>query len=294
MNIPLGQLVIWVKLYILQMRGGNWVRQASTTANWLYGVHFVNATTGWAVGLDSTIVHTTDGGANWVRQITNASNGFRFTDVQFIDEMNGWVVGIYGSIFLTTDGSATWQEIPSGTFTDLYSVHFVDHNNGWIVGNFGIILRSTDGGFTWGSQFSGVSSNTLASVYFVNAQNGWVTGEGGTILHTTDGGGIVGIEINETASTLPQSFLLSQNFPNPFNPNTTIKWQIPETGLVTLKIFDVLGREVTTLVNEEKPAGEYEVEFNTSTINHHPSSGIYFYQLKAGNFIQTKKMILIK
>ena len=92
----------------------------------------------------------------------------------------------------------------------------------------------------------------------------------------------------------PKSFKLNQNFPNPFNPSTTIRFELPLSGLVTLKIYDVLGNEVTTLVNEEKPAGEYEIDFNTSTINHHPSSGVYFYQLKAGSFIKTKKMILIK
>jgi photosystem II stability/assembly factor-like uncharacterized protein len=178
--------------------------------------------------LDSTILHTTDGGTNWVRQITNASNGFRFTDVQFIDEMHGWVVGITGSIFLTTDGSATWQEIPSGTFESLGSVHFIDYNNGWTVGDAGTILRTRDGGFTWEQQFSGVAANTLTSVCFVDTMNGWATGERGTILHTTDGGGIVGVEINETSSNLPESYLLLQNYPNPFNPSTTIRWQISE------------------------------------------------------------------
>jgi len=90
--------------------------------------------------------------------------------------------------------------------------------------------------------------------------------------------------------TFPQKFELYQNYPNPFNPTTTIKWQQPEVGFVTLKIFDVLGREVTTLLNEERPAGEYEVEF----IGNRLSSGIYFYQLKAGNYIQTKKNVATK
>jgi len=99
----------------------------------------------------------------------------------------------------------------------------------------------------------------------------------------------------------PAEYLLLQNYPNPFNPSTTIRFSIPQPQLVTLKVFDVLGNEVATLVNEELPAGGYEVEFNTSTINHHPSSGIYFYQLKvypanggAGSFIKTKKMVLMK
>jgi len=254
----------------------------------LYGVHFVNATTGWAVGLDSTIVHTTDGGANWVRQITNASNGFRFTDVQFIDEMNGWVVGIYGSIFLTTDGSATWQEIQSGTSESLISVHFVDDNKGWVAGDAGTILRTRDGGFTWEHQFSGVATNTLTSVCFVDTLNGWATGDGGTIVHTTDGGGVM--DVIEIKSELPTNYLLSQNYPNPFNPSTRIKFTIPELRFTILKIYDVLGNEIAALVNEELPAGEYEIKFNSDGL----TSGIYFYQLKAGSYIETKKMLLLK
>ncbi|NNG26411.1 MAG: T9SS type A sorting domain-containing protein [Ignavibacteriaceae bacterium] len=90
------------------------------------------------------------------------------------------------------------------------------------------------------------------------------------------------------------SYSLSQNYPNPFNPSTNIKYQIFEAGLVSLKIYDVLGNEIVTLVDEEKPAGLYEVNFNSGSIHQNISSGIYFYQLKAGNFIQTKKMLLIK
>ena len=103
-----------------------------------------------------------------------------------------------------------------------------------------------------------------------------------------------------TEENLPDGFMLYQNYPNPFNPSTKIKFTIPVTlsevegSLVTLKIYDVLGNEVSTLVNEEKPAGIYEVEFNTSNINHHPSSGVYFYQLKAGSFVEIKKMVLMK
>jgi len=85
-------------------------------------------------------------------------------------------------------------------------------------------------------------------------------------------------------------FRLSQNYPNPFNPITVIKYKIPGISFVTIKVYDVLGSEVTTLVNEEKPAGEYEVEFNGSEL----TSGIYFYQLKAGSFVETKKMAFIK
>jgi hypothetical protein len=99
---------------------------------------------------------------------------------------------------------------------------------------------------------------------------------------------LVGVE-NESILA-PENFYLAQNYPNPFNPATHFGFRIANFGLVTLKVFDVLGNEVSTLVNEEKPAGEYEVEFNARNL----SSGVYFYQLKAGSFVQTKKMILLR
>jgi len=86
------------------------------------------------------------------------------------------------------------------------------------------------------------------------------------------------------------TFNLNQNYPNPFNPVTIIRYQIPERGFITLKVYDVLGNEVATLINEEKPTGSYYVEFDGSNL----SSGIYYYRLSAGNFVATKKLILLK
>lgn len=95
--------------------------------------------------------------------------------------------------------------------------------------------------------------------------------------------------VNET-SVVPENYVLSQNYPNPFNPETTIKFSIPQQQFVSLKVYDILGNEVATLVNEVKQAGNYEVKLNGSAL----SSGIYFYSLKAGNFTKTLKMTLIK
>ena len=101
-------------------------------------------------------------------------------------------------------------------------------------------------------------------------------------------GGVTNINISENRQ--PESFKLFQNYPNPFNPGTTISYTLPNSGNVTFKIYNILGDEVATLINEVKPAGNYEVEFNANGL----ASGIYFYQLKAGEFVQTKKMILMK
>jgi len=116
-------------------------------------------------------------------------------------------------------------------------------------------------------------------VYPLHIGNEWEMMEG---TYVTD--------INEINISNLNTFLLAQNYPNPFNPVTTIKYQIPKISFVTLKIYDVLGNEITTLVNQEKPSGRYEVEFDALAL----PSGIYFYKLQAGSFVQTKKMVLMK
>ena len=88
----------------------------------------------------------------------------------------------------------------------------------------------------------------------------------------------------------PENFRLEQNYPNPFNPTTTIKYSIPESGIVSLKFYDILGNEVASLVNEEKAPGVYSVTFDAGNL----SSGVYFYKIQAGKFTESKKMTLIK
>ncbi len=104
-----------------------------------------------------------------------------------------------------------------------------------------------------------------------------------------NGVGRMPVDVNDE-NNLPKEYSLSQNYPNPFNPTTKIKYTIPKTNFVKIKIYDVLGNEITTLVNEEKSAGNYEIEFSGKGL----SSGIYFYKIEAGEFISFKKMILLK
>jgi len=88
---------------------------------------------------------------------------------------------------------------------------------------------------------------------------------------------------------IPKEYSIS-NYPNPFNPSTTINYQLPENGFVTIKVYDILGKEVATLVNENKQAGYHKIDFDGSKL----TSGIYIYTIKANNFAQSKKMILAK
>jgi endo-1,4-beta-xylanase len=96
--------------------------------------------------------------------------------------------------------------------------------------------------------------------------------------------------VTETASKLPSTYELEQNFPNPFNPATSIRYSIPSTSKVMLRVFDVLGREVQTLVNTVQAPGQYTVTFNAEKL----ATGVYFYQLQAGYFTETKKLLLVK
>jgi photosystem II stability/assembly factor-like uncharacterized protein len=188
------------------------------------------------------------------------------------DEGETWVTTIFNTpLFgITTD----WSLLPRGRYA---------------VGESGIILKSYDLGETWQQQQSGTTVNlNNVDVSWMDVDYVFVVGDNGTILRTTTGG--EPINRSEDENQKPYKYALEQNYPNPFNPTTTIKYQIPELSFVTLRVYDVLGNEVAALINQEKSAGSYEVEFNGNEL----TSGIYFYRLQAGFFIETKKMLLIK
>ena len=107
------------------------------------------------------------------------------------------------------------------------------------------------------------------------------------ILRTTNGG-VTGV--TDKSNEIPLSFTLDQNYPNPFNPGTMISFDVPSKSFVTLKVFDALGREVSTLLAEELSAGAYSRRWNAANV----PSGVYFYRLQAGEYVETKRMILLK
>ena len=111
----------------------------------------------------------------------------------------------------------------------------------------------------------------------------------GGIINNQTFGSPLSVKYNDN-NKVHEKFVLYHNYPNPFNPSTTIQYEIPNSGLVTIKVYDVLGREVKTLVNQYQNMGSHEANFNAGNL----SSGVYFYQLRAGDFVSTKKMILVK
>jgi hypothetical protein len=101
---------------------------------------------------------------------------------------------------------------------------------------------------------------------------------------------VAAMGVDDEINLIPIAFSFDQNYPNPFNPATTITYAVPQNSFISLRVFDILGNEVQTLVNETKSAGTYTVSFDAASV----PSGVYFYSLEAGNFISTKKMVLIK
>ena len=166
----------------------------------------------------------------------------------------------------------------------MYGVGFTDANNGTAVGSGGTILRTTNGGTTWTFQESGTSA-TFYGVSFSDRNTGTVVGW--VILRTTNGGVTF---VNHTSSEIPESFSLYQNYPNPFNPVTIITFRLQSKAFVSLKVFDTLGREISNLLSKELPSGPYSQQWNATGF----PSGVYFYRLQAGSFVETKKLVLLR
>ncbi|MCR4417253.1 MAG: T9SS type A sorting domain-containing protein [Ignavibacteria bacterium] len=212
-------------------------------------------------------------------------------------------------LLIKTDssGNPVWERTYGGEFSEQANSVRQLPDGGFIIaaqtGSFGAggydvyVLRTKATGDTlWTRALGGASDDRGFSVELLNdgvviAGWAWSFGQGLGDVYLLKLWDPV-LEVHEN-SHLPRTMELLQNYPNPFNPSTKITWQSPVSGYITLKVYDVLGREVATLVDEYRNAGSYEVEFNAGQTSN-LSSGVYFYKLQVGEFVQTKKMILIK
>jgi hypothetical protein len=156
-------------------------------------------------------------------------------------------------------------------------------------------LRTTDGGITWNQSIQ--LQNWLYGVRFTDSNTGIAIGDHGTILRTTTGGTTWIEDEPSSIVQIPKQFTLSQNYPNPFNPSTTISFTLPSKSFISLKIYDLLGREVATLASEVLSAGRYTRQWNAMNM----PSGVYFYRLQVypdavgtGSYSETKKLVLIR
>ncbi|MDP4197117.1 MAG: YCF48-related protein [Bacteroidota bacterium] len=299
--------------------------QLTDSLSILYDISFLDNSTGYIVGKDDTggvIYKTTDGGISWMKALSYPKSAL--VKIKFPKPQLGWIVS-NSTILRSTDKGVTWQEqklsydynhypsfaalgdyawFPNGKFLHLTTdagltwkksaesqseaisaVSFSDINNGFCGTAEGSLLHTTDGGMTW-ADIEYITRLEFFSAAASPRNNAWLVGSGGKILHY---GTLLTSVTPEGKSTIKE-YSLSQNFPNPFNPTTTIIYNIKEQVHVELKIYDILGREILTLVNKVQSAGKYKVLFDGSKLK----SGVYLYTIQAGAFRNSKKLLLIK
>jgi hypothetical protein len=272
--------------------GENWVRQSVEIDNRLYDIYFVDENIGWAVGEDGIILNTTDGGENWISQSSATTNNL--SSVHFIDENTGWVVGANGTILKTTNGGIIPVELTS--FTAIAQSDYVELK--WTtateLNNLGFeIERKLDNsdwdriGFVEGH---GTTTSPIEYSYSDDIKNITANSLAYRLKQIDFDGSYEYSDEVLVGNPAPSDYALHQNYPNPFNPVTIINYSLPLKSQVELVVYNTLGEEVIQLVNEEKEAGSYSVQLNATGL----SSGIYFYQLQAGSFVETKKMVLMK
>ncbi len=252
-------------------------------------ITFIDSKTGFACGYDMNNAYgivrkTTNAGITWYTSVYPV--GMTYTPSIFFTGDTGYLCNNVGKIYQSNDTGETWTLSSTLGGFSLHDIYFINPDTGWTVG-YGAICRTTNSGINWQNQIEGPSWFKCSSVYFLNALTGFVISESWLLKTTTGGGLITG---NTTSILLPTVYSLSQNYPNPFNPQTKIKFAVPKASFTKLIVYDLLGGEVTTLVNEELRPGTYEADWDGSNY----SSGVYFYKLMASDFSETKKMVLMK
>ncbi len=311
--------------------GLTWSQIYSGTFTRLFlGVYFTDPNYGMIGGEDGKVLKTTDGGANWITQ--NAFGFALLHGVYIFNSDSAYVVGTPEQVYKTTDGGTTWTEdIVSNYNVAFYKVKFTDNNMGVICGSQGTILIKTDYVPVELTGFSGSVNGTSAVLNWTTSTEtnnkgfgverksnnsdwqevGFVPGFGTSTqqhsysysddqlnagsysyrLKQTDfDGSFKYSNIVDIKMSVPSEFSLDQNYPNPFNPSTSISFSIPENQFVNLTVYNSLGEKVSVLVNKVLTAGQHTINFNASGL----SSGIYMVRMTSGNFVNTKKMNLLK
>ena len=279
--------------------GSSWI-DAEVDSNMVSGFpvfkfNFLNDQFGYACGgrLDvaGVIWRTTDSGLSWTAKGVSTDEVF---DIFIFDSLNAITLsgdpeGFYPIAKIrTTNSGEGWSNDTLSFFGLSFAIDFRTYNEGWSASGYKFLL-TTNRGETW-SEFETPDSTVIFDLQFTDARNGYAVGTNGTILKFDPT--LVNVE---TMQETPGEFILYQNYPNPFNPTTSIQYAISSKQFVKLKVYDVLGKEVAVLVDEEKSPGVYEAVFNVVRVSRHEiSSGVYFYQLSTGSFTQTKKMLLLR
>lgn len=279
-------------------RGTSWeVSDLSSLAFGLVDCYFLTPDSGFIVGTRgnspsssvAVVLFTSNGGASWITKFTGSRSGEICWKISFPTSNVGYI-SIFSSAnmrsryFLqTTDRGVTWQErlflANSNYFVE--GIGFATENLGWMGGDV-TTYETSDGGSTWSPSVLGRYINRFRGL---GDTLGYACGE--RVYKFSRDSTIV--DVKSTENSLRQ-FRLEQNYPNPFNPTTTIRFDIMQEGLVSLKVFDILGKQVGILVDEKLQPGSYSRVLDAVSL----PSGLYFYRLIAGGNVRTKKMILIR
>ncbi len=231
----------------------------------------------------NTVWHSTNLGLNWTSATVTGITG-QVTGIQF----NTASVGIVGGATMskTTDGGATWALLPASGTGTISGIEGSGNDYWYVRGT--TIYRSTDLGTTWTLSHTHTAAQNDISLAPDGAgcMTGWSCGATGTIAKMTG----VPVAVNDPTSNIPTAYKLEQNYPNPFNPTTNITFALPIAGNVELKVYDILGKEVASIVSGNLNAGTHIVPFDASAL----ASGIYIYKINTGSFTDSKKMVLIK
>jgi hypothetical protein len=226
-------------------------------------------------------------GSSWDEKNFGLTN----TNITALASFSGYLFagtsqGSIGGVYISSDNGNNWTLSLNNPFI----TSFLTIGSTIFVGCYGDgVWRSTNYGNTWAQINDGFGSGAYY-VLSLGSDNQYIfAGTSASCIWRRPLSQVV-TDMDAELITQPSEFTLEQNYPNPFNPSTSIHYAIGTRQFVQLKVYDVLGNEIATLVEEFKPAGSYEIDFNASQL----SSGLYMYKLKAGEFISTKKMILIK
>ncbi len=279
-------------IFVSTDNGSTWTaRNAGLTNQTVYSIAAVGSNI--YAGTEEGLFSSSDNGLTWKQNgpINVVVSSIEFSDANIY--VGTWRPSGEGWVYLSTNNGLTWTQAGSGlTDTLVYSLAVSGSN--LFAGTAGGVFLSTNNGLTWTERNTGLA-NTIVSSLLISDTNIYAGTWGGVFLSTNNGltweERNVGLTyVKEWSKALPDEYSLDQNYPNPFNPTTFIRYQLPVSSFVTLNVYDVLGREVKTLVNARESVGDYSVTFNASNL----PSGVYLYRLQAGTFIQTKKLVVIK
>jgi photosystem II stability/assembly factor-like uncharacterized protein len=248
-------------------------------------------------GTGARIFKSTDRGYNWTIMVSEPQYINWTPGIAFQDSLNGiYSLKKRGSLDhfyrKTTDGGVTWVTLSNSILDNLAPTalqHLPETEATYIIGG-GMPqgMRGTAVTYDAGESWSVIDTAANYQISFPSYIVGWSSQYTTNVVRKYVGPPLSVEE--EQIDEMPTGYSLSQNYPNPFNPSTTFRYSIPNESKVIIKVYDILGKEIATLMDEEKSVGTYELTWNASSL----PSGVYFYQLKAGDFIKTKKMTLLK